>query len=402
MNYEFPVINNISDVLPAIAGRDEFIVAEREGYTVLNYIVNFEDTFPPIKATNGSAKMRDERSLHNALRRECRGIIFCSKTGDILRRPYHKFFNVNERDETQAHNIDLSRGHAILEKLDGSMIAPYKVGDRIIWGTKMGDTDVAKPVQEFVDNNLRYNVFAKRWIEEGFTPIFEWCSRKQRIVLDHPKDQLILTAIRSRKYGIYIEYKSLKSWERIFNIPVVRAFDSQTDMNAFIDYTRGLEDTEGFVVRFDDGHMSKLKSDWYVQIHKAKDSLLHDRNIVDMWMQNTIDDVKAHLSEDERVRLDEFTASLESWLNARVKMIYNTRNATRKMERKDFAMGHATKFDQYTKSLVFRVWDDEIDEALLVKLHKMVFDLVKSKLSSNKAYGELREAWFAGVKYNEY
>lgn len=28
MNYEFPYITNISDVLPAIHGRDEFVVAD--------------------------------------------------------------------------------------------------------------------------------------------------------------------------------------------------------------------------------------------------------------------------------------------------------------------------------------------------------------------------------------
>jgi hypothetical protein len=39
MNYKFPLINNISDVLPAIAGRDEFVVTEKEGYTVINYNV---------------------------------------------------------------------------------------------------------------------------------------------------------------------------------------------------------------------------------------------------------------------------------------------------------------------------------------------------------------------------
>lgn len=34
MNYEFPYIRNISDVLPAIEGRDEFVVAVKEGYSI--------------------------------------------------------------------------------------------------------------------------------------------------------------------------------------------------------------------------------------------------------------------------------------------------------------------------------------------------------------------------------
>ena len=49
MNYEFPIINKISDVLPAIEGRDEFVVAEKEGYTVINYNVMMADTFPDVR-----------------------------------------------------------------------------------------------------------------------------------------------------------------------------------------------------------------------------------------------------------------------------------------------------------------------------------------------------------------
>jgi len=33
--YEFPEIYNIKDVLPAIKDRPEFVVAEKEGYTVV-------------------------------------------------------------------------------------------------------------------------------------------------------------------------------------------------------------------------------------------------------------------------------------------------------------------------------------------------------------------------------
>ena len=45
MHYRFPEIRHISDVLPHIVGRDEFVVAEREGYTVINYVVAMADTF---------------------------------------------------------------------------------------------------------------------------------------------------------------------------------------------------------------------------------------------------------------------------------------------------------------------------------------------------------------------
>ena len=188
MNYEFPLIRNISDVLPAIAGRDEFVVAEKEGYTVINYNVMMADTFDC------------------NIRRECRGIIFDTATGAIIRRPFHKFFNVNEREETQDHAIDLSRPHAILEKLDGSMIAPFIVNGQMIWGTKMVAQDFHEMIEQFVkSSDINYEDFCWELINSGHTPIFEWMHPQKRIVIDYGKEPtLILTAIRHMITGQYV------------------------------------------------------------------------------------------------------------------------------------------------------------------------------------------------------
>ena len=49
MRYQFPHINHINDVLPAIKDSPEFIVAEREHYNVVNYVVAHPETFPEVK-----------------------------------------------------------------------------------------------------------------------------------------------------------------------------------------------------------------------------------------------------------------------------------------------------------------------------------------------------------------
>ena len=90
MKYSFPIIRNIRDVLPALEGRDEFIVAERDGFSIIQYMVQMPDSF----------NMTGPDDVYGAIRRECRGMIFCNRTGDILRRPFFKFFNMGERQET--------------------------------------------------------------------------------------------------------------------------------------------------------------------------------------------------------------------------------------------------------------------------------------------------------------
>jgi len=380
MNYQFPLINNISDVLPAIAGRDEFVVAEKEGYTVINYNVMMADTFDC------------------NIRRECRGIIFDTETGEILRRPFHKFFNVNEREETQDHVVDLSRPHAILEKLDGSMIAPFRVDRQTIWGTKMGATDVAKPVEEFVKNNPVYADFALGLLTGECTPIFEWCSRKQRIVLDYKEDRLILTGIRENVSGEYWTHTEMCEYAELFSIPVVRAFEPQTDMKAFLDYVRDLEDLEGFVVRFDDGHMLKLKCHWYLQIHKAKEAILQDRNIVELILENHLDDIKAHLPAEDRDCLTQFENEINHDIGDRVYMIHNDLTWLKEegIDRKTFALEHASNYDQFTRAIMFKNFDGKDSN----KLWADVCNTIRNNLTKTAKYEAIRDAWFPGVVYN--
>jgi RNA ligase len=194
MNYKFPVIHTIDDVLPHIEGREEFIVAEREFGTVINYMVAMADTFD----------MNGTDDLGGAIRRECRGIKFYPD-GRIAARPFHKFFNVGERAETLVHSVDFSCDHRILTKLDGSMIHPILVGGYVRLCTKMGITEVAMNAEEYTSKNSRYNAFMKWAMDNDLTPLFEWCSRKNRIVIDYPEDSLTLLAVRHNITGEYLD-----------------------------------------------------------------------------------------------------------------------------------------------------------------------------------------------------
>lgn len=192
MHYKFPEIRTLEDVLPHIKDREEFIVAEREFGTVVNYMVSMPNTFD----------MEGPDDVGGAIRRECRGIKF-DPVGNIAARPFHKFFNINEREETQTRFIDLTRPHRLEVKADGSMIHPMLVDGNLRWMTKMGLSDVALQAEEFVVDNPKYIEFGLWCIGEQLTPLFEWCSRKQRIVIDYPEDTLRLLAVRHNVTGEY-------------------------------------------------------------------------------------------------------------------------------------------------------------------------------------------------------
>ncbi len=298
MNYNFPEINHIDDVRLQIEERPEFKVMEKGWYTVINYMVAFEDTFSLIR----------HRTHYNMwMRRECRGLIFDTATGNLISRPYHKFFNVGEREETNLDKIDLTQPHVVLEKLDGSMIRPIPTPEGFRLGTKAGITDVAMNAEYFVADKPEYAKFIKSSFSCGLTPIFEWCSRKNRIVVDYSEDNLILTAVRDMRSGNYIPYSQMVETGKNYDIPVVKAIaGDETDIEKIVDHIRKWDDGEGVVIRFDNGHMVKIKADEYILRHRSKEQINSEKNIIQVILNDSVDDMIPLLTSEDVQRLKDF------------------------------------------------------------------------------------------------
>lgn len=351
MNYEFPKITHLNDVLPHIQDSDEFIVAEREWGSVVNYLVNKEDTFP------------ETHDIKSSIRRECRGLKFDTK-GFILARPYHKFFNINEREETKLENLDLNKNHCVLEKLDGSMVHPIKVNAHYDKNhtfrmcSKMGITDVALNAEIFISRNKNYNLFIENCISNFITPIFEWCSRKNRIVIDYPEDRLVLTAIRNNIDGSYYSYEFLRIISNDYNIDLVKKIDID-DIQNIVEHTKNLKDLEGYVIRFDDGHMLKIKADDYLRMHRAKDSLTHEKNVIYIFFNDMYDDFKSALHGNDRERMDSFYENVMNGFTDFCKNVHHILNELKSQykDRKEFALTYNKNND--IKKLMFKLWNSE-------------------------------------------
>lgn len=332
MNYKFPVIEHIDQIREAIKGREEFIEADRGDYIVFNYLVAYTDSFDC------------------PLRRECRGLIF-NPQGKLLSRRFHKFFNMGEREETL--NPDLTQEHVLLEKLDGSMITPLLLPSGLKWATKMGVTDIGLMCEQFVKNSkIDYTYFVLDLIRSNVTPIFEYMSPKTRIVIDHSEEKLVLIAVRENTTGKYFRYENMLEVANYWNIPVVQP------MLVDIHDVKNLSDTEGIVVCFTDGHKLKVKTDWYCAIHKMKENLLFEKNVVKLILEDKIDDILPAIPEADKNKLNEYKNELlrsidfsEFYISGKLK--YYTKTLTKK----DYALNIAPNEPSLDKSIVFSCWD---------------------------------------------
>lgn len=305
--YKFPTINHIDEIRPALVGHEEFRERDCGDHIVITYVVNKEDSFPHIDM-GGYYEWNDAAIL----RRECRGIAFDKLTGMVIRRPPHKFFNLNERPEAEFRNIDWrdnvvgeNNRYRILQKLDGSCISAYKNRNgRIIWGTPAGETDFSPYVEKFVAKNPQYAAAASYLIDLGWTPTFEFCSHVNHVVVRHDVERLPLTCVRHVVTGAYLPYDQMVAL-REFGIEVVEEFTDfeyrggTSGVNHIVELAETLEGTEGWVIRFESGHMLKVKTKWYRDLHGACTEIRFEKDVLNLILNRRLDDLKPHLVKEK-------------------------------------------------------------------------------------------------------
>lgn len=311
----------LQEALEAVKDKPEFSVNSRPFGTVIDYNVAFEGTFV--------GKTERETLILKNLRGTC-----FRPDGNIVRLPFHKFHNLNENPEYAEANFDFLEPHVIEEKLDGSMAVPIKFPDGS-WelGTRAGVTDVAKKATLFLFNKMQptdpkkfnaYVSFIDECLKANLTPIFEYCSRDQRIVIDYIDTKLVLTAVRDNDTGKYAN--NLRVWvdqfgtsEDSFNlIDIVRTvYTSRSTIGEFAKVVKDLQGEEGVVVKFDDGRFVKIKAADYVMKHRALDGLKFEKDVLRLVLENGIDDVLPLVTPEMKERLinyrDNVLHNIEKW-----------------------------------------------------------------------------------------
>jgi len=380
--YEFPQNITLEEVKSIVANNSNFILVDKGNYSVANYIRAGNDVHVPVADRN------------SAILRELRGLIFCNTTGQVISRRFQKFFNYGEREDVMT--LELSQPHVILDKLDGSMITPFKVDNRIIWGSKMGETDLSKQIDEFMSNdydlNNNYHSIYNYCEYNNLTPIFEWTSRQQRIVVDYPEDKLTLIAIRDNITGKYYNYNNMKYVADFFLIPVVNQFSYTGDnFNDILNYVKNMQEGEGIVIRFDDGHMVKIKADLYVTLHRAKSLIENERDVMELVLNEKVDDLYPLLYKEDAQKLHNYYKDVWDQIIDFVSLTQKLINNTSHMTRKEFAF-HTTNIGSGMRSIAFSCFDKK-----RVDIGNVTEYLLKN-LGSNSRFERNRE--IVATKWN--
>lgn len=194
--------------------------------------------------------------------RTCRGLVYDLKTGEVLARPFPKFFGVNE---AHAARIDPGAAVEVTDKLDGSLGIIYPGPDGWAVATR-GSFDSAPARHASRVLRTRYSKFEPR---PGLTYLVEIIYPGNRVVCDYgAMDDLILLGVVDTEtgfaHGPHEPGGGNWDWPGL----VVESF-TQYPTYAEALAAPNRRGAEGFVVRETaTGAMVKIKQSDYVALHR--------------------------------------------------------------------------------------------------------------------------------------
>ncbi|MEO9650465.1 MAG: RNA ligase [Roseobacter sp.] len=328
------VIEHLDDVLPHIQPDTGIIHSVRDGYSVMNYVFSVDGTFD------------------TPIARECRGLKF-APDGSLIARPFHKFFNLGEKRPPQAEPWD-SR-HVVLDKLDGSMIHPAIVAGRLVFMTRMGISAQSQQAWENADPDVR--TLCQEMVSTGYTPIFEFTSPNNRIVVAYDAPALTLLAVRHMRTGAYLPHTKVEQIATQYGVGAARSFGSVENIANFWDEARALEGVEGYVIAFENGHRIKIKADAYVLRHKALAGLAYEKNLLAWIATDAVDDVVPLLSPEAAEFVRHYQTQIMDAILRWEQDIGHFIRQYADLPRKEFALKTKEEVPPRLQSVAFRAFD---------------------------------------------
>lgn len=379
----YPTITNIKQVLPLIADKEDFRHNIDKNYGFQNILYrtfNPHETFPVIKT-------EDDKIL-----RECRGISF-DLFGNIIARPFHKFFNLEERNETR--DIELTQdNHIVMEKIDGSLVFPVPTENSCfgyVMCTKAGKTDIGDMALDFILSN-GYGEYIKKFVEKGLTPLFEFCSKKNRVVINYDTTRLYLLGAREIKSGRYL------TKEEIVNVAGVPPMELAAEHGAFtknmVNTLRYQYDREGIVIfNTENQQMYKVKTDWYLNLHKAVDSLRNEKNVLEIILNDDLDDLLPVLQDKDRDKILCYANQIRENINRNIATIKEMCEFCKKNfnSRKEVAFHIKDNLPNHLSSFFWAEWDGK-------DTHSRIISHMKMKTGSQSHVDDIRE--LIGTEYS--
>jgi len=216
-----------------------------------------------------------------------RGLIMHAETGEVIARPFDKFFNWDEGGRRSNGRIV-----NITDKMDGSLGICYNHNGLWYVATRGSfDSEQAQWATRFLDKNL----FMDR-IKPNRTLLFEIVYNANRIIVDYDFEGLVLIGCRSRDTGEYADRNHLEVISSEVGCMIVPRSSSAWNVETLSEACEETRQIEGWVVEFDDGQRFKFKTRDYRIAHRLMANN-EPKRIAEHLLAGTLDNVLFNLPD---------------------------------------------------------------------------------------------------------
>ena len=278
---------------------NEFIAAADDGRIAMHEMEWAHKILLGFKYTTNTVYSEDwdNVSLH------ARGIVFDYATGEVLARPFVKFFNLGEMIDTETGVLKPIAGYVkqhlgfdnlsgdykhqkfrVMDKLDGSLGIAFWTGTD--WYVKTAgsfESDQAKWANEWFDTIIDPSI-----LDKSKTYLFEIIYDEDKHPIEYDFEGLVLLGIVDTKTGIEEPLSEILRVAKELNIRHAEVLEF-TDFDEVVKYAKNLPKTkEGVVITFENGFKLKVKGDEFLALQKIFHFLTKDV-IYENFLWNSVD-----------------------------------------------------------------------------------------------------------------
>lgn len=257
-----------------------------------------------------------------------RGLIINKVTGEIVARPFDKFFNWGENGRVTGAKIT-----NVYEKVDGSLGIHYRDNKKILISTRGSfKSDQALWATEHL--NLQHNI---KNLPERWTLLFEIVYPKNRIVVDYNGwEGLALLAIRNRFNGNYLSSKIVWSVAKEFGFRIPQQYNFSSPKEVIEQAKKLSSNDEGWVVEFADGTRFKFKGSEYLKLHRVITGITF-KKVLEHHKEGTLEQVRDLIPDEMDKDFIMWTDIIDTTIDVMLKRIENAYENAPKANRKEYA-----------------------------------------------------------------
>lgn len=278
--------------------------------------IQFHPSFPLCIATyTKDAVVKRE---WNPVTTACRGLIWNEKTGEVLARPFPKFFNLGEPGAREDYDAQVE----VTDKMDGSLGIGYVWEDKCYIATK---GSFASPQAD--EGNRLLHTYYPDWLPpKGVTPLWEIIYPENRIVLDYG-DARYLSLIE----GIDIKTGKTYNPDGMEESGIWSSWNGAA-VNLVWYHSLGeavsalpRDNAEGYVVRYlDDDTRIKIKQKDYIEKHKMV-FLLSEKSVWESLRDGRFDEYKKGMPDEFHDWMDQTASPFLQKFHDHVELLNETR-----------------------------------------------------------------------------